>query len=81
MDEVATLIARLPSKTSPLDFIHISVLKACSDLFAPLITHLANLSFIEGRFPYKYKTAQVTPLLKKAGMDESDPANYRPSQN
>ena len=69
VDEVTVLIARLPSKTSPLDFIHISVLKACSDVFAPLIVHLANLSFMEGRFPDQYKTAQVTPLLKKAGLD------------
>ena len=32
---------------------------------------------MEGRFPEKYKTAQVTPLLKKAGMDEGDPTSYR----
>ena len=81
VDEVTTLIARLPSKTSPLDIIHISVLKACSDVFAPLIVHLANLSFLEGHFPDQYKIAQVTPLLKKAGMDEGDPANYRPISN
>lgn len=81
VSEVSTLIARLPSKTSPLDFIHVSVLKACSDVFAPLIVYLANLSFMEGRFPDQYKTAQVTPLLKKAGLDEGDPANYRPISN
>ena len=57
---------------------HVSFLKACSDTFAPLIVHLANLSFAEGRFPDAYKMAQVTPLLKKPGIDESDLANYRP---
>ena len=81
VSEVSKLIARLPPKTSPLDFLHTSVLKACADTFAPLLVHLANLSFAEGRFPGQYKIAQVTPLLKKAGMDESDPANYRPISN
>ena len=57
------------------------MVKACSDVFAPMITKLANLSFAEGRFPSQFKLAQVTPLLKKAGLDTSDPANYRPISN
>ena len=79
--EVRRLIAKLPNKTSPLDYIHTSVLKSCIDVFAPLITHLANLSFSEGCFPNQFKQAQVTPLLKKSGLDQSDPANYRPISN
>ena len=81
VDEVLKLIARLPNKTSPLDYLHTSVIKSCSDVMAPLIAHLANLSFAEGYFPAKFKLAQVSPLLKKAGLDESDPANYRPISN
>jgi hypothetical protein len=79
--EVSRLIARLPNKSSPLDYIHTSILKACSDVFSPLIAHLANLSFAEGRFPCQFKVAQVTPLLKKEGLDANDPANYRPISN
>ena len=79
--EVLKLISCLPNKTSPLDYIHMSVLKACSDVFALLIVHLANLTFTEGWFPDQFKLAQVTPLLKKAGLDVSDPANYRPISN
>ena len=79
--EVTRLISRLPAKTSPLDYVHTSVVKACSGVFAPIITKLANLSFAEGRFPVQFKLAQVTPLLKKAGLDTSDPANYRPISN
>src|SRR5271163_11978 len=79
--ELSRLISQLPNKTSPLDYIHTSVVKACSDVFAPLITKLANLSFSEGRFPGQFKLAQVTPLLKKVGLDVSDPANYRPISN
>jgi hypothetical protein len=81
IEEVSRLISRLPNKTSPLDYIHTSVVKACSEVFAPLITNLANLSFAEGWFPGQFKLAQVTPLLKKAGLDTSDPANYRPISN
>jgi hypothetical protein len=70
VDEVLKLIARLPNKTSPLDYLHTSVIKSCSDVMAALIAHLANLSFAEGYFPAKFKLAQVSPLLKKAGLDE-----------
>ena len=48
---------------------------------SPLITRLANLSFTEGRFPDQFKVAQVTPLIKKEGLDPNDPANYRPISN
>jgi hypothetical protein len=48
---------------------------------APLITHLVNLSFSERRFPSQFKLAQVLPVLKKAGLDDSDPANYRSISN
>jgi len=81
VDEVTRLIARIPNKTSPLDYIHTSVLKSCSVVLAPLITRLANLSFTEGRFPSRFKIAQVTPLLKKNGLDVTDPGNYRPVSN
>ena len=35
----------------------------------------------EGVFPAKFKTAQVTPLIKRHGLDDTDPANYRPISN
>jgi len=64
-DEVRRLISTMPNKSSPFDSIPTSVIKSCSDVFAPLIAHLAKLSFSEGKFPSRYKTASVTPLLKK----------------
>ena len=81
VSEVDKLISKLSNKTSPLDYIHTSVLKSCSDVLSPLIAHLANLSFREGRFPDRFKIAQVTPLIKKDGLDVKDPANYRPISN
>src|SRR4029077_1492483 len=79
--EVLRVIMRLPNKTSPLDYIHTSVLKSCSGVFVPLVTRLINLSFSEGCFPDQFKRAQVTPQLKKTGLDEKDPSNYSPISN
>src|SRR5208282_1284718 len=47
----------------------------------PLIARLANLSFQEGRFPKRFKKAQVTPLMKHEGDNISNPANYQPISN
>jgi len=33
---------------------------------------MANLSFAEWCFPTAFKTAQVLPLLKKAGLDKTE---------
>ena len=79
--EVLKLLSTMPSKSSPMDYISTSVLKKCSHLFAPLLAHLANLCFSEGCFPRPYRHAQVTPLLKRAGLDPTDPAHYRPISN
>ena len=64
-----------------MDFVLTSVIKRCSEVFIPIITHLANLSFTEGVFPTLFKRAQVTPLLKHAGLDTNNPSNFRPISN
>ena len=69
----------MPNKSSPVDSIPTSVIKSCSDVFAPLIAHLAKLSFSEGKFPSRYKTASVTPLLKKKELDQMLPVITDPS--
>jgi hypothetical protein len=79
--EVAKLLNQLPKKSSLLDALPTSFLKNCTEAFAPIIAHLALLSFREGVFPSAYKTAQVSPLLKKFGLNQSDPANYWPISN
>jgi hypothetical protein len=50
-------------------------------VFAPLIAQLTTLCFHEGVFPSIYKTASVTPLLKKIGLDCDNVTNYRPISN
>ena len=64
-----------------MDAIPTSLLKSCSDVFAPLIARLAAMSFRDGTFPSRFKTASVTPLLKKPGLDSDVPGNFRPISN
>jgi hypothetical protein len=76
--EVEVLIKSMSPKSSPLDFIPTSLIKQCGGTFAPIIARLANLSFQHAVFPSKFKVAQVTPILRKHGLDMNDPVNYRP---
>jgi hypothetical protein len=81
LSEVDQLLRSTPTKSSPLDFIPTSLLITCSEVFAPIIANLTNLSFSQGAFPSRLKIAQVTPLLKKPGLDPNLPVNYRPISN
>jgi hypothetical protein len=81
IEEVTKLINSMPGKSSPIDCIPTSVLKSCVDLFAPLIARQVALCFDEETFPTRYKTASVTPLLKKKGLDSDNVVNYRPISN
>ena len=71
--DVHRLLVKMPAKSSPLDTVLTSLLKACADQFAVISSRLANLSFHEGKFPVCFKTA------KKSGADQGDPANFRPT--
>ena len=71
----------MSNKSSPLDYIRTSLLKSCADTFSILISHLANLSFTQATFPFTFKLALISPLLKKPGLPKSDLANFRPISN
>ena len=81
VDEVRKVLAHIPAKSSPLDYIPTSLIKLCSPTFSELITYLANLSFQEGCFPSSFTRAIVTLVLKKPGLDSCSPSNYRPVSN
>jgi len=57
--EVLKIIWVLPPKSSPLDFIPVSLIKSCSRVFSDIIATLANLLFEQGMFVTKYKAAIV----------------------
>ena len=79
--EVAALLRSIPAKSSPTDVVATSVMKACADIFSVIITSLANKCIDQGVFPSNFKHAQITPIIKKAGLNPDDPANYRPISN
>jgi hypothetical protein len=76
--EVGRLLRSLSTKCSPSDFVPTSLLKSCGGTFSCILTRLTNFSFKQGAFPSDFKIAQVTPLLKKRGMDSAEPSSYRP---
>jgi hypothetical protein len=77
-DDVERLLKSMLSTSSPLDFIPTSLIKSCSGVSTLVVAWLVNLFFKHSTFPAKFETAQVTPLLKKHGLEVSDPANYCP---
>ena len=81
VDEVTKLVRQMAAKNSPSDCLPVTLLKQTTDVMAPLMARLANLSFLSGTFPARYKMGHVTPLIKKPGLDRTDPANYRPISN
>ena len=75
------LIESAPAKTSPLDILPTSIMKAFKEELAVMITDVANSSFRTVTFPQSMRKGQVTPLLKKPGLDTTDFKNFRPITN
>ena len=57
------------------------LLKVCARDLAPFLCRLFNASLLIGVFPDTFKSAYVTPILKKSGLAEDDAKNYRPISN
>ena len=81
VSEVRSLIMSSPTKSSPRDPIPTFILKKFSDVLAPSITKLVNMSLALGVFPDEMKLALVTPLLKKPTLSPEELDNYRPVSN
>ncbi len=78
---VSRVINSIKPKGSSVDFVPTALIKTCHTVFSEIICTLANMSFAEGVFPDIFKSAAVTPLLKKQGLDRSVPENFRPVSN
>jgi len=82
--EVRKVLTTTCLKPSPTDVLPTTLLRSSVDVFAPVIAHMANLSFNECRFPARpaaFKTAQELPLLKKPSLDKEQMSSYRPISN
>ena len=69
------------SKSCELDLIPSKLLIECLDSILPSLTDLFNSSLASGILPQCFKSALVTPILKKRCLDHNDLNNYRPVSN
>ena len=68
-------------KSCDLDPIPSKLLMECLDSILPSLTDIFNSSLASGIFPQCFKSALVTPILKKRCPDHNDLNNYRPVSN
>ena len=82
-EEVKKLILSSASKSCSLDPVPTSLIKNPELLavLTPYITTFINHSLTTGIVPESLKVAQVTPRLKKPGLDRDVLKNYRPVSN
>jgi len=78
VDEVHRVLTSTRLNTSPVDVLLTFLLLSPVHVFAPVVTHMANLLFTEHRFPAVFKTAQALPLLKNSVLDKEQISSYRP---
>ena len=80
-DELLKAIQRLPNKPCASNPIPSWLLKKISGKILPFVKSMVNQSFSEGIVPKSCKSAQITPLLKKASLDHNVASSYRPISN
>ena len=68
-------------KSCELDPIPSKLLLECLDSILPSLTDQFNSSLTSGIFQQCFKSALVTPILKKRCLDHNDLDNYRPVSN
>jgi hypothetical protein len=81
VNDMAKLLSGATNKTCKLDPVPRRLVKSNVDVLSHVVTMIFNRSLELGKFPEVMKTAIVTPLLKKVGLDSGNMANYRPVSN
>lgn len=81
IEQVEKLITASTNKSCDLDPLPTSFVKMEVKTLAPVICAIVNKSLETGDFPQMYKSAVVSPLLKKASLDPEELKNYRPVSN
>jgi hypothetical protein len=64
------------SKSVGLDDIPGFIIKGCSSIFIPILSHIFNLSLTQQYFPAAWKEAAIVPVLKRG--NHGAVSNYRP---
>ena len=80
-DELLKAIQRLTNKQCASDPIPTWLLKKISRMILPFVKSMVNQSFSEGIVPKSWKSAQITPQLKKPSLDHNVGSSYKPISN
>lgn len=75
-NEVQNIITSLKEASPGWDNIHAKIIKCTYNLFLDQLTHILNLSLLQGVFPDQLKIARVIPLYKSDNSMLVN--NYRP---
>ncbi|CAB1312651.1 unnamed protein product [Coregonus sp. 'balchen'] len=78
---ISKLIMSSKTTTCSLDPLPTVLIKACLPALCPYITHIVNFCLAHQTVPSNYKTAAVTHILKKPGLDTPILNNLRPISN
>ena len=79
VDDVNNPVRRLPDKQCASDPLPTSLLRENVDVLAPVEPF--NRSLLQGAVPTIFKSAYITPLLKKPDLDPAENKSYRPISN
>ena len=79
--EIIEMVLALPDKQCLSDPLPTWLLKKSVNVLAPFLCWLFCRSLEHGVVPSSMKSAYITPILKKADLDSSDPKSYRPISN
>lgn len=79
-DNVSNLITSSSKATCQLDPVPTWLVKDCVNELSPIFTRMINFSLTSGSVPSNWKSALVTPILKKTGLELSF-NNFRPVSN
>jgi len=80
-DDVVAAVRQLPDKQCATDPLPTRLLKENADILAPFLVELFNRSLLQGTVPSVFKSAYITPLLKKPDLDPAETKSYRPISN
>ena len=81
LTEIIEMVLALPDKQCLSDPLPTWLLKKSVNVLAPFLCWLFCRSLEHGAVPSSMKSAYITPILKKADLDSSDPKSYRPISN
>ena len=80
-DVLASIIHKLNRTTCGLDPFPTKLLVSHLSSIINIIPRIVNLCFSSGDFPASCKSAVISPLIKKQGLDSVILKNYRPVAN